>query len=58
MNNDLVMNLNIINFLFIELEVYCDCYSNVTKVDLMIFDYYCFINSDYGYYCISGMVCM
>ncbi|XP_056005775.1 sodium leak channel NALCN-like isoform X4 [Ostrea edulis] len=32
--------------------------SNVTKADLMIPDYYCSTNSDYGYHCTKGMVCM
>ncbi|XP_065924032.1 sodium leak channel NALCN isoform X6 [Magallana gigas] len=32
--------------------------SNVTKADLMIPDYYCSTNPDYGYHCTSGMVCM
>ncbi|XP_061184365.1 sodium leak channel NALCN-like isoform X1 [Saccostrea echinata] len=31
---------------------------NVTKADLMIPDYYCSRNPDYGYHCTSGMVCM
>nr|XP_022339997.1 sodium leak channel non-selective protein-like isoform X3 [Crassostrea virginica] len=31
---------------------------NVTKSDLMIPDYYCSTNPNYGYHCTSGMVCM
>lgn len=59
MNNDLVMNPNIvINYSPTKWKVYCDCYSNVTKADLMIPDYYCSTNPDYGYHCTSGMVCM